>query len=126
MKTGNNWSEVVRPPFKGYAEQRFDDMLFYAPLLNMVVDNESPHNVRIQFRWVAKRRLSADGSQVGDWQVVHAIPVELIRFPNETLAYLLDTTPDGSRRIYLGNTTLFLDVEGKIKESEIPGLNISQ
>jgi len=123
MQAGNDWRMVDIQPNTGYAEQRVGDNLFYGPLLGMTVEDEFPYYVRIQLKWVIKSSLDKSGNPAGGWAVVHSIPFEVASFPNEFMAYIIETTPTGLQRVRYGNVVLYIDAPEKIKASDIPQLS---
>jgi hypothetical protein len=116
-----DWNEVVERKPQGYVEFNDGRTATHGPLESIEIDEAD--FVVIRLKWRAQVELGAAGMPIGDWTAV--ANEEPIMFPNFTVAYEIEGTPEKGPRVRFGlNIIYFNRVEG-LDPSRVVGLELN-
>lgn len=84
--------------------------------VNLVIDD----NVEIFVKWAATKQLNRLGVPVGKWEVISREPGRLMKIPNNTAPFVIESTPEKGDRVRFGMVnTLYFDQVGKLTLEQV-------
>ncbi len=112
-----DWQVVVDRSPKGYVELNNGKHIYYGPVDRVEVIDD---NVEIFVQWAAKKQLDRHGIPVGKWEVTSREPSRLIKIPNNTAPFVIESTPEKGDRVRFGMVNiLYFDQVGKLTLEQV-------
>jgi hypothetical protein len=118
MDTKVDWQEIVDKKPKGYLELQNDQHVVHGPIESVELGDDDI--VIIKLKWTAEMK-KENGIPTFEWKAMTNKP---FAFPNLTVPFVIEETPEKGPRVRFGLNILYLNAVEGLDPATVEGLEL--